>query len=326
MPELQISLSAVTGMLERMPARRKLLTCLSVTIINLPMLDSFYHIRDKISGKLTELLSICKLKSPVAVIGHNLTLGKNPAFSSAFSQIARKDSNQMFRFFSVIHDFAEEWRIEQLKTLHYLESAGVDIFADIYATGVPVRYVVPGKSAFGVLEEAGFPVTLLPNPVKHVDVNRETIKRDSIIEQIAGVASIECTNFDSTRPLYYYPSRVIYRKNFLEAIFLSCIGLNSNLITGPPGFKADDLRRYKRFKEFVKRFRLPVIFNPGERIDYKSYIKDGHERDNPAPVLYTIADCALSTSVSEGFGYGLYEPYLYGKVGYRKVSCRILLS
>jgi hypothetical protein len=58
----------------------------------------------------------------------------------------------------------------------------------------------------------------------------------------------------------------------------------------------------------VERYRLRVILDAGKLIT-------GRNRDigNPVPLLYAASDLALSTSLAEGFGYGLYEPLLYGK-------------
>ena len=37
-----------------------------------------------------------------------MSLGKNPALSSALAEVAREWSGEGVRFYSVIHDFAEE--------------------------------------------------------------------------------------------------------------------------------------------------------------------------------------------------------------------------
>ncbi|MDO5577334.1 MAG: hypothetical protein Q4F84_09660 [Fibrobacter sp.] len=58
-------------------------------------------------------------------------------------------------------------------------------------------------------------------------------------------------------------------------------------------------------ESIVKEFKLPVIFNAFEVIEEIWNMK-------PADILYDVSDLVVSSSVMEGFGYALYEPWLYG--------------
>jgi hypothetical protein len=175
---------------------------------------------------------------------------------------------------------------------------------DLYALGSPVSHLVPGSGAFEILKEAGFPVTLFPNPVEKCQFSDDAVSRNSVLKRASDVNA----NIDPSRPLCVYPSRIIFRKNPLEAIALGCLILDCNLFLGIPGTSSTDPDIFRDSGELVERYRLRVILDAGKLIT-------GRNRDigNPVPLLYAASDLALSTSLAEGFGYGLYEPWLYGK-------------
>lgn len=266
--------------------------------------DHFFRVKDLLKRRLNDLLHSKDFHLPAAVLWHNMSLGKNPALSSALAEVAREWSGEGVRFYSVIHDFAEEGRVEQLRSLQVLESAGVDIMPDLYALGSPVRHLVPGSEAFEILRKAGFSVTLFPNPAEKSEFSDDAVSRDSVLKR----ASVVNASIDPSKPLCVYPSRVIFRKNPLEAIVLGSLILGCNLFLGAPGTSRADLGIFRDIGELVEKYRLKVILDAGKLIT-------GQNQDigNPVPLLYAASDLALSASLAEGFGYGLYEPWLYGK-------------
>jgi hypothetical protein len=79
-------------------------------------------------------LSDKTLPQPICVIGHNLTLAKNPALTAAFAHCAQRCSQPSgaVSFFSVIHDFAEDGRCSRMEQRAFLKHAGITITNDIY--------------------------------------------------------------------------------------------------------------------------------------------------------------------------------------------------
>ncbi|NLG17585.1 MAG: hypothetical protein GX556_09680 [Fibrobacter sp.] len=275
----------------------------------------FLSMRALLKKKLLEILNGANLTFPAAVVAHNLNLGKNPALSAAFSEIAREWNGGDVRFFSVIHDFAEEGRLEQLKSLQFLEDSGIKIKPDLYSLSAPVNHVVPGNCGFEILSNTGFRVTLLHNPVRKEEISSEKVSRDIVLKRAAEAALQDDTEINLSKPIFCYPSRVIYRKNPLEAIALACLIFDSTLLLGTRGTGRADIDLFNEIRTIIRETRLPVILDAPSRIFYRC-------QGNPAALLYSVSDYALSTSLAEGFGYGLYEPWLYGKAVLGRLPAR----
>lgn len=272
--------------------------------------DLFFRLRNILIEKIKTILDTMPL--PAVVVCHNMSLAKNPALSAALRFLAKKNDPEKMRFFWVIHDFAEEGRVELLDAIQRLSQAGVAVNDELYAADAPVHYVVPGRYAYSLLKRIGLPVTCLPNPLKRFDDISETADRSVVVNSLAELASADGCNFDPQRPVYYYPSRLIQRKNVLEAVALVSIALDSNLVLGAPGTSTADKMQYAMLLDFVKSAGLKVVLNPA-RIPWGLLLKEYRQGDNPAPYLYATCDMVISTSLAEGFGYALYEPWLYGK-------------
>lgn len=266
----------------------------------------FISMRALLKKRLLEILNGANLNFPAAIVAHNLNLGKNPALSSAFSEIAREWNEGDVRFFSVIHDFAEEGRVEQLESLRFLEDSGIKIKPDLYSLGAPVNHVVPGNCGFEILSNNGFRVTLLYNPVQKEEISSEKVAKDIVLKRIAEAALQDDTEINLSKPIFSYPSRVIYRKNPLEAIALACLIFGSTLLLGTRGTGEADVDLFNEIRTIIRETRLPIILDAPSKIFPRC-------RSNPVALLYSVSDYALSTSLAEGFGYGLYEPWLYGK-------------
>ncbi|HEX3020626.1 MAG TPA: hypothetical protein VHP36_09995 [Chitinispirillaceae bacterium] len=271
--------------------------------------DEYYHFRDLLVNKIEAVLEMMPL--PAVILCHNMTLAKNPALSSALRFLAQKKDCKAYRFFWVVHDLAEEGRIDLLNKIEELQKSGIAIKDDLYAIGAPVNYLAPGENICSVLRNSGFKVYCLPNPMRIKSTFPESISRSVFIENMKILTARDGFVFDSNLPVCYYPGRLIMRKNVLEAIMIACIFLDANLILGAPGTSTSDRKLYDNLADLVKQTRLRVAFNPF-RLSWSS-MDQHNQSNNPVPYLYKMCDLALSTSVSEGFGYALYEPWLFNK-------------
>ena len=102
-----------------------------------------------------------------------------------------------------------------------------------------------------------------------------------------------------------YPVRAIRRKNIGEAILLGTLMRGRLTFTLPPRNESD-LARYSDWKDFVRSHDLPARFDTG--------------LDHRLEELMGETDCALSTSLNEGFGFALLEPWTAGvAVGGRRI-------
>jgi glycosyltransferase involved in cell wall biosynthesis len=274
----------------------------------------FDRVARALAVRLRRIITAPELPRPVCVVGHNLSLGKNIALSAAFSRLARefRDEGEI-RFFSVIHDFAEEGRTALLRDTRHLALAGVATGEALYPS-VNVRYVTLNRRNHLLLKKAGAASALLPNPI---DIERLSIEskasRTEVMEALHRLARRDKVGFNPSRPLIFYPVRVIGRKNVVEAIIAVCILLDASLVIGAPGASDADQRLYARLKAACRRFRLPVIFDC-ERIapDLTRRAHTQVAADEVFPLLYRTVDCCITTSVAEGFGYALFEPWVCG--------------
>jgi hypothetical protein len=91
-----------------------------------------------------------------------------------------------------------------------------------------------------------------------------------------------------------YPVRAIRRKNIGEAILLATLLRGRLAVTLPPR-NDSDLARHSRWKRFTRDLGLPVLFDAGLDRDLKA--------------LMAETSVAVSTSLNEGFGFALLEPW-----------------
>jgi hypothetical protein len=101
-------------------------------------------------------------------------------------------------------------------------------------------------------------------------------------------------------PVILYPVRAIRRKNIGEALLLSLFFQTGRYlaVTLPPNSPAD-MVAYEDWKLFVKKHHLPVRFEVGLHNDFSKQV--------------AMADCFITTSITEGFGFSFLEPWTAGK-------------
>jgi hypothetical protein len=275
-------------------------------VVEVPQLDymdfsslqEFDEVKSGIQNALASVILSDETVHPVAVLFHNSSLGKNIAASAAFARIARQSGSDKIRFFPVLHDFAEEGRTAMISQIHAACSWGWPIYGDLYFAEAPVIFVVPGIQAFNHLKALDFPVRLLPNPIR---TGETFLDMDMLLNQRSMLAGGD-KRYDSSRPLWYYPSRIIRRKNILEAVLLSMI-METVLILGPQGTSRIDLPLNTMLSELVQKFNLNVLINPAKN----------RCASDPVAAQYAICEYAVSTSVAEGWGVGLYESAFYNR-------------
>ncbi len=271
--------------------------------------NDFYNDRKKIESGLEKCICEQHNNGRVIVIAHNLVLGKNLALTSAFYNCAKNNTLDTVTFFSVFHDFPEEGRVDDIDAIRDVERFQSDIKKQMYCIDAPVKIVVPSENAMRMMCQCGFNASMVSNPVNctKVDINSKEI--DYIRNSIWYHAHEQQLPFDKHKKIAYYPVRIIPRKNIYEAILISCIFFNSSLITGPSGNSEQDINHYRNLIDFISKNRLPVMTDVIKKCDL-------HNAYDEAPVenIMLATDYIVSTSVAEGFGYTLFEPWIQQKM------------
>jgi glycosyltransferase involved in cell wall biosynthesis len=241
------------------------------------------------------------LPRPIYVVGHNLTLCKNAALSQAFALLALRqaDRSDTIRFFSVVHDFAEEGRCDLMAQAHFLERRGVRILDALYPVSRNLRYVAVSARTLRVLRHAGLDACLVPNLVA-LPAPRPGARPAGRVHTIWKRTNRE--------PVLFYPGRIIARKNPVEAIILAQFFLSANLVLGEDGTSVADRALCRRLRHVCSRYNVRASFGGlGKKRRGKTVSAETYSR------MYQAADACISTSVLEGFGYALYEPWLHNK-------------
>ena len=255
----------------------------------------------KIHEFLLTIINKSMLSGPVLVLGQNINLSKNLALSLAFSQLVEEcKSSDQVRFSIMVHDLAEENRPDRMTVIRAAETAGLPARKMLWPN---CHYISVNKRNLRILELAGYSASYLPNRISF-DPKTCNIDKNALMRALHKVASSDKISIQNDGGIIFYPVRVIERKNLPEAILVFTILTKNILLVGSCGHGDSDRSSFVRLKKLVSRLKLPVIFE-ADRIS--SICNAGFSS------LYLICDHAISTAKSEGFGYGIYEPYLYGK-------------
>ncbi len=278
--------------------------------------ESFEQTRVDLKNTLTEhILDTKRFPRPLSIIAHNLNLGRNIALSAAFADTASQLVGEDTRFFLVIHDFVEEGRWETLRALGEMVAIGIDAWNHLYPKR-GVRYLTINQRNELILENAGIPTSLIGNPPSGADVfpcRRTVAAQSSILESkesfqkhIHALAQKEGVTLREDASIFLYPVRVISRKNVIEAVIQACLSGGGNLLLGSPGTAPSDLAVYRQLRDFCIEKKLPVLFDCGRMGEFLPADR------NVFNYLIRHADACISTSIAEGFGYALFEPWTLG--------------
>lgn len=278
--------------------------------------EAFEQTRIDLRNTLTKhILDTKNLPRPLSIVAHNLNLGRNIALSAAFADAAFRLVGDDIHFFLVIHDFVEEGRWEPLCALRKMTAVGIDAWNHLYPNS-EVRYLTINLRNERVLRNAGVPTSLIGTPPSGTDVypaGRNTTadfsmreSNESFQKHINNFARKEGVVLREGAPTFLYPVRVISRKNVIEAVIQACLSCDGNLLLGSPGTAQPDLAMYRRLRDFCMKKRLPVLFDCGRMREFLS------AECNVFHYLTRHVDACISTSVAEGFGYALFEPWTLG--------------
>jgi glycosyltransferase involved in cell wall biosynthesis len=265
---------------------------------------AFSHAVQKLQSRILEIITDTGLARPVRVVGHNLNLGKNPALSMAFAQCAgqclinRKD----VRFFSVVHDFAQEGRCDLMTRIRMLRKAGVEINGALFPVLPNTRFAAVAKKNARILRAAGLDVCYVPNPV--IGPGRKPLLR-------AGRSV-------ARKPVVFCPGRIISRKNPIEAVALAHVFFTAPIVLGEPGTSVADRCITGWLVKLCERHGVEAAF-----LDARNAAKKQQTSARGYAGLYEAADVCLTTSVVEGFGYSLYEPWLFNKAVIGRLPCGV---
>jgi hypothetical protein len=317
------------------------------TTVNVPLCDyrgfsvrrTFEYVKASLVGSIERALASGTVKPPVAVVGHNLSMGKNCALTAALAEVARRHArkNDEVRFFSVLHDFAEEGRAECLAEIERVRQ-WTDLDRDLFPVMDKVTLIVLNETNSSILRRSGFECEVLFNPVEGPEKSASGVasppfgspppdrgpclrpaKRGELWMSAGGepkggeawslrkTGIPKAAHFRRELPVILYPSRCISRKNILEAVVLCNFVFKSNLMIGPSGTDPGDKAAFKKATALCNKHKLPVLFDYGRVLDDKSATGVFTNRG------FGVADACVTTSIAEGFGYGLYEPWLHGK-------------
>ena len=274
---------------------------------------AFLSMRERLFKKLEQIIINKNLPEPICIVGHNLSLGKNSALSAAYADIAKKfQSDKGMHFYSVIHDMAEEGRVKLLIQIRNVESLGIPVWNYLYPKD-NLQYVVLNKRNYKLFRSEGLQVSLLPNPLDNIRYAKKLSKNEryKIDTALNKLSKRDNTHFKASERTYFYPVRIISRKNVLEAVIIACVINKGNLLIGGPGTSGYDKKLFEKVRHISQRYNLPVVFDV-ERI--REYLPQNViKKRGVFELLYDYSDLCITTSIVEGFGYALYEPWLYGK-------------
>ena len=272
---------------------------------------AFLKTKEILVNRLLAIIQSPAVEKPLCIVGHNLSLGKNCALSSAFARCARiyENLSDDIRFFSIIHDFAEEGRIDCLKQINNARDLGIDIWNDLYPKTKNLRFVTINKRNYSLLKTNGFNVNMLANPVEAKKIRRESArqKKDEAFKKLISYSVRRQCPIDPEIPTLFYPARIISRKNVIEAILVSNIICKANLLMGKSGPSPEHRALYAKTKKLCVKHKAEVVFNSSA-----AFAPQVFENGFPS-ILYDVADACISTSIAEGFGYAFYEPWTNNK-------------
>jgi hypothetical protein len=267
---------------------------------------TFLQIKKKLYQTIVHIMADPTLPRPVYMVGHNLNLGKNIALSAAFAELCLEMvNNHDFRFFSVIHDFAEQGRTDLLLAIRNLEKSGISVWRYLYPRAESLRYICINPLFFKLMEQSGFSVSFLPNQ------SRRELRHNGKVSGHRGLSKQKLFKLahnvlDANKPVCLYPVRLISRKNPVEAIIISHFFCHVNLLFGGTGTSLQDSSLSSVLQDICKKYSVPVLFNS---FQLSKKIGESSNKDE----FFQIANCCISTSLAEGFGYALHDPIHYNR-------------
>lgn len=211
---------------------------------------------------------------------HNHSLGKNPSFTQAVYELARRGERMLLQ----IHDFAEDGRPHNYALLR--RAFPDSLRETMYPGASHVHYAVLNGRDRRLLIAAGLDpaqVHLLPNPVS--------------VPELPDAAAPS-----GNRRLWVYPVRAIRRKNIGELLFWRALADPDDrfaVTLAPRNPRAQEI--YRDWLSFADEAGLEIDFDATASGQY------GFEE------LIAESTALVTTSIAEGFGMAFLEPWLFGR-------------
>jgi hypothetical protein len=225
---------------------------------------------------------------------HNASVGRNPLASET---IARYAASRGDRVLWHQHDlwFDHRWERRREFQLNGLLTTEKAVMATLPAYPRQAQITLH-EATTRRLHEAGWPaVKTLPNP--------PTPWASASTEAVAQARQWVESRLGSSTPYWLMPSRVMRRKNILEAVLLLQLlqPAHSLLVTAGPSSAAEH-RYAQRIHDLTRRHRFPLLTALNAQPDTPSL-----------PALLAASAGVFSTSLFEGHGLTLAEAAAAGK-------------
>jgi glycosyltransferase involved in cell wall biosynthesis len=223
---------------------------------------------------------------------HNLNLGKNPYWTLAIAELAKKG----FPVFNHAHDFSEDRPanqqfMERIISLHFK----LNLKETMYPHLPNYHMGVLNQHDYRRVEKSGFNAAnlhYLPNPIgiSQPMPLPSKAEKEKLFDKLG---------LDAAKGLVTYPVRAIRRKNIGEFILLQYLFRDrfNFVITLAPDNKVE-VEEYNRWKDFCQSNKTEVVFEAGTKVDFRT--------------LLGVSDFCLTTSIREGFGMIFLEPWMHG--------------
>lgn len=213
---------------------------------------------------------------------HNPALGKNASTMSLLNRLAQRGEAVLFQH----HDLAERGRPANFR----LRETFRDQTESVFPVGPRLHHAFINPVDLALARKAGLPVevsSILRNPVEGPSTpmgqSRET----------------------TDRPFWLYPVRATARKNLGEFLLYARAeklrGSGISLAQSLPPTNSEYQASWQRWLALADELKLPVIFGLAEQVPW-----------NFAETLERSLG-VLTTSIEEGFGMALVEPWLHGR-------------
>lgn len=213
---------------------------------------------------------------------HNHSLGKRVDVPAAICQLAESG----WRLLLQIHDFAEDLRPANYRSLSAVYGELAELQADLYPRAPNLRYAMLNGRDREVMLSSGIPESelhLIPNPVVASFRPPGTEEVAALRERLESKYQVP-----SDHRYVVYPVRGIRRKNLGELLLWAALSEKTTFAITLAPLNPDELAAYDAWRELAAELKLPVLFNVSEEFSLEE--------------SYAVADAIITTSVTEGFG------------------------
>ncbi len=242
-----------------------------------------------------------QIGGPSLFWAHNPTLGKNPLVTAGLLVAGQEAaaSGSPHRFLYHIHDFAECGRLWNLMSLRRCWRSGG--MKDFYPTSTNFGYAVLNTADSLRLARAGIPkerIFLLPNAVPTVQAEQKKT-RETMVVELQRYARENGYRFESERPWWTLPIRLIRRKNVLEALLLAATADDDPQLLITLDANSEPERSYaEAVKNLIRRQNHAAVVGFGHELVGSTFGFDD---------LLLASDVVVTTSLMEGFGFTFLE-------------------